>query len=131
MAAASKSPDEISELDVAGGINGEAIEVITGPDSGLPIPADCEMAFETIVDLDNMVENTLGEFGAQYGTEHAPMCKVTSMLQRNDAMFYTLMAGQSKRAQQSWLSYCLRYLKRTRAENQTRLPKCDRHCCSF
>ena len=33
MAAASKSPDEISELDVAGGINGEAIEVITGPDS--------------------------------------------------------------------------------------------------
>ena len=96
MAAASKSPDEVSELDVAGGINGEAIEVITGPDSGLPIPADCEMAFETIVDLDNMVENTLGEFGAQYGTEHAPMCRVTSLLQRNDAMFYTLMAGRAK-----------------------------------
>ncbi|HJL79984.1 MAG TPA: UbiD family decarboxylase [Gammaproteobacteria bacterium] len=96
MAAASKSPDDISELDVAGGINGDAIDVIFGPESGLPIPVDCEMAFETIVDLDNMVENTLGEFGAQYGTEHAPMCKVTSMLKRNDAMFYTLMAGRAK-----------------------------------
>ena len=96
MAAASKSPDDVSELDVAGGINGDSIDVIMGPDSGLPIPVDCEMAFETVVDLDNMVENTLGEFGAQYGTEHAPMCKVTSMLQRNDAMFYTLMAGRAK-----------------------------------
>ena len=96
MAAASKSPDNISELDVAGGINGEAIDVIAGPDSGLPIPSDCEMAFETIVDLDNMVENTLGEFGSQYGTEHAPMCRVTSMLKRDNAMFYTLMAGRAK-----------------------------------
>ena len=93
MAAASKSPEHISELDVAGGIIGDGVKVVLGPHTGLPIPADAEMVIETVVDLDNMVENTLGEFGAQYGTETAPMCEVTSILKRNDAMFYSLMAG--------------------------------------
>jgi len=96
MAAASKSPEHISELDVAGGIIGEGVKVVLGPHTGLPIPLDAEIVLETIVDLDNMVENTLGEFGAQYGTETAPMCEVTSILKRNDAMFYTLMAGRAK-----------------------------------
>ena len=96
MAAASKSPDHVSELDVAGGMIGKGVKVVLGPNSGLPIPIDAEMAFETKVDLNNMVENTLGEFGAQYGTEHAPMCEVTSILKRKDSMFYTLMAGRAK-----------------------------------
>src|SRR5205807_2523610 len=37
---------EISELDIAGGIRGEPIDVIRGPYTGFPIPADCEIALE-------------------------------------------------------------------------------------
>ena len=42
MLAASPLPDGISELDFAGGLRGEPIEVIKGPYTGFPIPADAE-----------------------------------------------------------------------------------------
>lgn len=96
MAAASKCPDDISELEVAGGMIGKGIETILSPNSGLPIPIDSEIVIEAKVDLHNMVENTLGEFGNQYGTEVAPMCEVTSIMKRKDAMFYNVMAGRAK-----------------------------------
>jgi len=96
MAAASKCPDDVSELEVAGGMIGKGIETILSPDSGLPIPIESEIVIEAKVDLNNMIENTLGEFGNQYGTEDAPMCKVTSIMKRKDAMFYNVMAGRAK-----------------------------------
>ena len=37
---------EISEYDLAGGLRGEPIDVIRGPYTGFPIPADCEIAIE-------------------------------------------------------------------------------------
>ena len=89
-------PDDISELEVAGGMIGKGIETILSPNSGLPIPIDSEIVIEAKVDLHNMVENTLGEFGNQYGTEVAPMCEVTSIMKRKDAMFYNVMAGRAK-----------------------------------
>jgi len=46
MLAASPLPDGISELDFAGGLRGEPIEVIKGPYTGFPIPADAEIALE-------------------------------------------------------------------------------------
>jgi UbiD family decarboxylase len=73
MAAASKCPDDVSELEVAGGMIGKGIETILSPDSGLPIPIESEIVIEAKVDLNNMIENTLGEFGNQYGTDDAPM----------------------------------------------------------
>src|SRR6516164_6539249 len=43
----SSSPlPEISELDIAGGLRGEPIDVVRGPYTGFPIPADCEIALE-------------------------------------------------------------------------------------
>jgi 4-hydroxy-3-polyprenylbenzoate decarboxylase len=39
-------PEGISELDFAGGLRGEPIEVIRGPYTGFPIPADAEIAIE-------------------------------------------------------------------------------------
>ena len=46
MLAASPMPDGISELDFAGGLRGEPIDVIRGPYTGFPIPADAEIALE-------------------------------------------------------------------------------------
>jgi len=45
MLASSPLP-EVSELDIAGGLRGEPIEVIRGPYTGFPIPADAEIVLE-------------------------------------------------------------------------------------
>ena len=45
MLSASPLP-EVSELDIAGGLRGEPIDVMRGPFTGFPIPADCEIAIE-------------------------------------------------------------------------------------
>ena len=43
----SSSPlPEVSEIDIAGGLRGEPIDVVRGPFTGFPIPADCEIAIE-------------------------------------------------------------------------------------
>ena len=43
----SSSPlPEVSELDIAGGLRGEPIDVVRGPYTGFPIPADCEIVIE-------------------------------------------------------------------------------------
>ena len=43
----SSSPlPEVSEFDIAGGLRGEPIDVVRGPYTGFPIPADCEIAIE-------------------------------------------------------------------------------------
>ena len=40
----SSSPlPEIGEMDIAGGLRGEPIDVIRGPYTGFPIPADAEI----------------------------------------------------------------------------------------
>ena len=96
MAAAAKSPNEISELEVAGSIAGSGLEMIQCQHSDLLVPAEAEMVIETEVDLNNMLPNTLGEFGDQYGTEEAPLATVKTITKRKDAMFYTLMAGRAK-----------------------------------
>src|SRR6266404_5284681 len=36
----------VSELDIAGGLRGEPVDVVRGPYTGFPIPADCEIAIE-------------------------------------------------------------------------------------
>ena len=45
MLASSPLP-EVSELDIAGGLRGESIDVIRGPYTGFPIPADAEIVLE-------------------------------------------------------------------------------------
>src|SRR5580658_1518877 len=45
MLASSPLP-EIGEMDIAGGLRGEPIDVVRGPYTGFPIPADCEIAIE-------------------------------------------------------------------------------------
>src|SRR5262249_15107884 len=46
MIAGLEIPYGKNEYDVAGGLLGEAVEVIEGPVTGLPIPANAEIAFE-------------------------------------------------------------------------------------
>ena len=45
-----------NELEAAGGILGEPVEVINMPKTGLPVPANCEIAFEGFIHPDDMIK---------------------------------------------------------------------------
>jgi 4-hydroxy-3-polyprenylbenzoate decarboxylase len=87
MLAASPLPDGISELDFAGGLRGEPIEVIKGPYTGFPIPADAEIALECeAVPGRVREEGPFGEWMGYYSddTVPRPYLEVKTILHRND-----------------------------------------------
>ncbi|MBN8279659.1 MAG: UbiD family decarboxylase [Gammaproteobacteria bacterium] len=95
MAASCKLPPHLSELDLAGGLQGRPIELVKAETSDLLVPANAEFIIEGRVDFSRKIENTLGEFAGQYGPETAPVTEVTAITHRKDAMFYSILAGKN------------------------------------
>ena len=87
MLAASPLPDGVSELEFAGGIKGKPIDVIRGPYTGFPIPADCEIALECEAVPGNVKpEGPFGEWMGYYSddTQARPYLIVKTILHRNN-----------------------------------------------
>jgi UbiD family decarboxylase len=87
MVAGTEVPFGISELDYAGAILGEAVEVIKGEDTGLPIPAYSELAFEGWMYPDRRrPEGPFGEWTGYYsgGVTEVLTVDVTRVYHRND-----------------------------------------------
>src|SRR5262245_23416564 len=84
----SSSPlPEIGEMDIAGGLRGEPIDVVCGPYTGFPIPADCEIAIEgETVPGQVKPEGPFGEWMGYYSddTQERPYVNVKTILYRND-----------------------------------------------
>jgi UbiD family decarboxylase len=84
----SSSPlPEIGEMDIAGGLRGEPIDVVRGPYTGFPIPADCEIAIEgESVPGQVLPEGPFGEWMGYYSddTQERPFVNVKTILYRND-----------------------------------------------
>jgi UbiD family decarboxylase len=58
----SEVPQGVCELDIIGGMRGRPVEVIKGPVTGLPIPANAEIAIEGFVEPDKArAEGPFGE----------------------------------------------------------------------
>lgn len=95
MAATYRLPPEESEYDYAGALQGQAIDLVQCETSDLWVPANAEMIIEGRVDFSRKIENTLGEFVGQYGTETAPVTTITAITHRRDAMYYSIMAGMN------------------------------------
>jgi len=95
IAASCKFPPDISEADIAGGLNGGPIRMVKCETSDLPVPARAEMVIEATVDTSRKLENTLGEFAGQYGTEIAPLSRVDAITHRRDPLFHTILAGRN------------------------------------
>ena len=86
MLASSPLP-EVSEYDIAGGLRGEPIDVVRGPYTGFPIPADCEIAIEGETVLrETKPEGPFGEWMGYYSddTQERPYVRVKTILHRND-----------------------------------------------
>ena len=68
-----------NELEAAGGILGESIEVINMPKTGLPVPANSEIAFEGFIHPDDRIkEGPLGEWTGYYasGSDLEPAIRI-------------------------------------------------------
>jgi len=96
MAAAAKVPPTLSELDVAGALIGEPLQVVNCERLDLPVPADSEFVLETVITGDEQVPNTMGEFGDLYGGRDGPVAHAVALTHRRDPVFHTIMAGAGK-----------------------------------
>jgi 4-hydroxy-3-polyprenylbenzoate decarboxylase len=86
-----------NEYDVAGGVRDAALEVVNGPRSGLPIPANAEIVFEGEVPPDELHdEGPFGEWAGYYasGRKPEPIIKVQSVLYRNDPIVLGCIPGK-------------------------------------
>ena len=69
----SEVPYGVSELDIIGGMRGAPVEVIKGPVTGLPIPANAEIVIEGFVEPNNLrVEGPFGEWTGYYASDLRP-----------------------------------------------------------
>src|SRR5437016_13646203 len=81
------SPYGKNEYDAAGGMLGQPVEVIHGPKTGLPIPANAEIAFEgTIAPEDRIDEGPFGEWTGYYagGLKKEPVIRTDTFMHRHD-----------------------------------------------
>jgi len=96
MVAGLEIPYGKNEYDAAGGLLGEPVEVVAGPVTGLPIPANGEIAFEGFVSPDDLIdEGPLGEWTGYYagGLKKEPAIRVESMMHRDDPILLGAMPG--------------------------------------
>lgn len=83
-------PWGISEYDYAGGIKGEPLEVIKGPHTGLPLPANAEIVIEGECHPgENADEGPFGEWHGYYANlglkpVPEPVIRVKNVFHRND-----------------------------------------------
>jgi UbiD family decarboxylase len=87
VVAGTEVPRGVSELDYAGAILGEPVPVVRCPDTGLPVPAESELAFEGWLYPDRTrSEGPFGEWTGYYSGAPAPVltAEVTGLFHRDD-----------------------------------------------
>jgi UbiD family decarboxylase len=86
VVAGTEVPRGISEMDYAGAILGEPVPVVRCPDTGLPVPAESELAFEGWLYPDRTrPEGPFGEWAGYYSGAPAPVltAEVTGLFHRD------------------------------------------------
>jgi 4-hydroxy-3-polyprenylbenzoate decarboxylase len=80
-------PNRVNEYDYASGVLGRSLEVVKGPLTGLPIPADAEIAIEGEVAADDLLpEGPFGEWTGYYASNQpaVPVIQIKALYFRND-----------------------------------------------
>ncbi|HEX9879045.1 MAG TPA: UbiD family decarboxylase [Candidatus Binatia bacterium] len=91
--AANGVPWGTCEYDYAGFLKGEPVEVLKGPRTGLPLPANAELVFEGEIpppSVEERREGPFGEYTGYYagGERMAPVIRVQSLYHRNDPILH-------------------------------------------
>jgi len=87
LVASTDVPNRVNEYGYAGGIIGRALDVVDGPLTGLPIPADSEIAIEgEVLPNDFMPEGPFGEWTGYYASNQpaVPVIRVKAVYHRNN-----------------------------------------------
>jgi 4-hydroxy-3-polyprenylbenzoate decarboxylase len=87
LVASTDVPNRVNEYAYAGGIIGKPIEIVEGPLTGLPIPADAEIAVEgEVAPNDFMPEGPFGEWTGYYASNQpaVPVIRAKAVYYRND-----------------------------------------------
>ncbi|WP_256840076.1 UbiD family decarboxylase [Ornithinimicrobium faecis] len=86
-----KNPTSVDTHELVGALLDGPLRVTPGATIDLPIPADAEIVLEGRVDPADMEgEGPFGEFSYYYGSAQAPVCTVTAVTRREDAIFHDL-----------------------------------------
>ena len=97
-----------SELDWAGGVRGEPIEVIQGELTGLPIPARAEIALEGFITTDEFTkEGPYGEWMGYYqdGYQKERVVRIQRIYYRNDPIILGCPQGKPPHEDNRFLVY--------------------------
>jgi UbiD family decarboxylase len=97
LAGSVEVPYGVSEYDFVGGIKGEPVEVIEGPFTGLPIPADAEIVIEgESYPGETKTEGPFGEFTGYYASSARPepFIRIKTILHRNDPILLCSPPGK-------------------------------------
>lgn len=97
MVGGTEVPTGVSELAYAGAILGRPVEVITGPVTGLPIPASSEIAVEGWLTPDNVrPEGPFGEWTGYYSGSKDPVLnlEIEAVYHRNDPILLGAPPGK-------------------------------------
>ena len=109
-----------SEFAWAGGVRGEAIEVVRGKHTGLPFPANAEIVIEGWLDpSEPHDEGPYGEFHGYYGHgEYAtPVIRVAAIYHRNDPILLGCPQGKPPHEDNKFLAYLKSALIETQLRN--------------
>lgn len=86
-----KNPMAVDAHRIAGALLGQPLRTVTGTTVDLPVPADAEIIVEGVVHTGEIVtEGPFGEFTYYYGKAKAPLCEVTAITHRRNAVFHDL-----------------------------------------
>jgi 4-hydroxy-3-polyprenylbenzoate decarboxylase/2,5-furandicarboxylate decarboxylase 1 len=94
-ASQAKVPPGFDEITIAGGINGEPVDVVRGVTVDLEVPATSEIVIEgRILPGVRVPEGPFGEFTGYYGPAEAnPVMEVTAITHRHDPIFLAGLTG--------------------------------------
>ncbi|NNN19804.1 MAG: UbiD family decarboxylase [Acidimicrobiaceae bacterium] len=97
LAACTEIPLGVSEYEWAGAVRHAPVDVIEGPITGLPIPANAEIVVEGYASADDMrPEGPFGEWTGYYGSgsRKEPVLKVEALYYRNDPILVGVPPAQ-------------------------------------
>ncbi len=117
LAGSLELPWGLSEYDWVGGIRGRPVEVIEGPVTGLPIPADAEVAIEGFVEpAHTLPEGPFGEWTGYYASarREEPVVTVAALYHRDDP----ILLGSPPTKPPSELAYYRAFLRAAAIEDE-------------
>lgn len=89
-------PDDTNDFSLAGGLRGEAVELVKCKTVDVEVPATAEFVIEIEIDFENLrEEGPLGEYtGYMTPSSLKPVCKVKAITHRTNPIFQILMTGK-------------------------------------